>query len=183
MHRELQTPSTLDVEHLQKIRQSVKDSLQHLSALHDKPENSILDIAPQDHAGAREFFKLATIETLDIDPNSNATFIADICRNNSSLINPNRYDLVVCTEVLEHTTKPWDAAKEIARLLRPGGVLLATAPFNFRIHGPLPDCFRFTEYGWRALLEDYFLNIKITSLESPDRPLMPIHYTVVAEAK
>jgi 2-polyprenyl-3-methyl-5-hydroxy-6-metoxy-1,4-benzoquinol methylase len=87
--------------------------------------------------------------------------------------------VVVCTEVLEHTLNPFLAVDEIHRLLKAGGILLATTPFNFRIHGPLPDCWRFTEHGIRALLRN-FSEVKIDAAEDKRRFLMPFHYTTVA---
>ena len=54
-----------------------------------------------------------------------------------------------------------------------------TTPFNFRIHGPLPDCWRFTEHGIRALLKD-FESVHIESLEDENRFLMPLQYTTTA---
>lgn len=38
------------------------------------------------------------------------------------------FDVVVCLEVLEHLFQPQLAAQEILRVLRPGGVLIATVP-------------------------------------------------------
>ena len=39
-----------------------------------------------------------------------------------------QFDAVVCLEVLEHLFEPHVACREIARVLRPGGVLVATVP-------------------------------------------------------
>jgi SAM-dependent methyltransferase len=39
------------------------------------------------------------------------------------------FDAVLCTEVLEHLPDPVRALDELARLLRPGGMLITTAPF------------------------------------------------------
>ncbi|HTI80195.1 MAG TPA: methyltransferase domain-containing protein [Acetobacteraceae bacterium] len=39
------------------------------------------------------------------------------------------FDAVLCTEVLEHLPDPVRAIEELARLLRPGGALILTAPF------------------------------------------------------
>lgn len=39
------------------------------------------------------------------------------------------FDAVLCTEVLEHIVDPVAALNEMARLLKPGGVLIVTAPF------------------------------------------------------
>jgi SAM-dependent methyltransferase len=38
------------------------------------------------------------------------------------------FDVVLCLEVLEHLFAPHDAAREMLRVLRPGGALLATVP-------------------------------------------------------
>ncbi len=40
------------------------------------------------------------------------------------------FDLVWCSEVLEHLFAPLETAKEIARVLKPGGVLLVTVPYH-----------------------------------------------------
>jgi methionine biosynthesis protein MetW len=38
------------------------------------------------------------------------------------------FDLVICTEVLEHLFAPHEALREIRRVLEPGGVFIATVP-------------------------------------------------------
>ena len=177
-------PSPLDIKFLSLIRENIEmfmrqSALRYGSELNNK--RRMLDVAPQDHVGARPFFPdCFVIDTLDINPDSKATIIADLCDRNESLIPAGHYDFVVCTEVLEHTLRPWDAINEIHRVLKKGGVLLLSVPFNFRIHGPLPDCWRFTEHGLRAIL-DKFKIVELKSLETPERTLMPIHYTVIAE--
>lgn len=171
--------SEMDKGHLRLIRANVSSFVQQCADQHDKSNSLLLDIAPQDHEGAAPYFKKATIETLDIDKNSGATYIADICTNNKKIISSEYFDFVVCTEVLEHTLQPFDAVSEIERILKPGGLVFASSPFNFRIHGPLPDCWRFTEHGWRALFKNFEI-IELKALEKPDRFLSPIHYTLVA---
>jgi methionine biosynthesis protein MetW len=38
------------------------------------------------------------------------------------------FDVIVCVEVLEHLFAPLDAVREMARVLRPGGLLIVTVP-------------------------------------------------------
>jgi len=170
--------SQFDQECYLKIRNNVSKFLKDCAGKYDCEECLVLDIAPQIHEGAKAYFKKAKIETLDIDTNSGATYIADITKYNR-VIPDKRFNIIVCTEVLEHTLNPLSAIKEIFRLLKPSGILLLTVPFNFRIHGPLPDCWRFTEHGLRELLKKFY-SIKIESIATPNRNLMPIHYTVIA---
>ena len=61
---------------------------------------------------------------------------------------------VVCTQVLEHVPRPWDAVRELARVLRPGGVLILSVPHLSAIHEAPHDYFRYTRYGLTALLEE-----------------------------
>lgn len=171
--------SPVDVEHLQVIRDGVEHLMRMASDRYGAHAERLLDVAPQDHAGARPYFPPSVeVVTFDIDPSSGADVIGDLCATNE-LLASGSFDVVVCTEVLEHVLRPFDAIDEIYRLLRPGGTLVASSPFNFRIHGPLPDCWRFTEYGWRALLRD-FDTVEIIAKESPGRALMPIQYLVMA---
>jgi SAM-dependent methyltransferase len=172
--------SEIDERNLKFIRNNVSSFIQNCATKYDNSNAELLDIAPQDHKGAKPYFHQSRIETLDIDESSNATYIADICEDNSNIIPSDSFDYVVCTEVLEHTLQPFDAVNEIGRILKKGGVALISVPFNFRIHGPLPDCWRFTEHGLRELFRDFEI-IKLNSLEDKDRFLMPIHYTLIVK--
>lgn len=44
------------------------------------------------------------------------------------------YDAVLCTEVFEHLPDPVRAIDELSRLIKPGGILIATAPFWSMTH-------------------------------------------------
>jgi len=170
--------SDLDIRKLAEIRANVSLFMQRCGDRYDREGFLLLDVAPQDHEGAAPYFRHSTIETLDINPESGADHIADLCATNANIA-ADRFDGIVCTEVLEHTLNPFAAVAEIHRLLRPGGLVFATTPFNFRIHGPLPDCWRFTEHGLRALFNRFDL-VELNALDDPDRFLMPTHYTLIA---
>jgi SAM-dependent methyltransferase len=172
--------SKTDEIFLKKIRANVELFMQNVSMQYAIKPGILLDIAPQDHLGATPFFsKKIIIETLDIDPNSGATYIVDLC-DCSPLIGEDKFDYVVCTEVLEHTLQPFHAVDNIYKILKPGGYAFITTPFNFRIHGPLPDCWRFTEHGLRELFKKFNI-INLNALDDGERFLMPVQYTMVVQ--
>lgn len=69
------------------------------------------------------------------------------------------WDVILCGQVLEHTLRPWRMVKEMARVLRPGGLVFLTAPTAWPLH-PFPvDCWRFLPDGMRVLLGDAGLEV------------------------
>lgn len=172
-------PSGMDDDHFRLLRDNVRKLMRRAAVIAGSGPARLLDVAPQDHEGARPFFHPAVdIVTFDIDFEASADIVGDICTRNP-LLDDASFDYVVCTEVLEHTLQPFAAVEEMTRVLKPAGRLFLSVPFNFRIHGPLPDCWRFTEHGLRALLGAYEIE-QLDVVETPHRPLMPIHYALVA---
>ncbi len=167
--------SSLDNLHYKIIRQSVRDFQDKCLALLSK-RSLILDVAPQTHLGVLDIAgNFHQVETLDISNLYHPTYVADICGRTQ--IPSSRFDCVFVTEVLEHVSNPFHAIQEIRRVLKPGGLLYASSPLDFRIHGPLPDNWRFTEHGWKQLLSE-FINVEIEEISNPERYLFPIHYRV-----
>lgn len=65
----------------------------------------------------------------------------------------NSIDSVVCTQVFEHLEFPEKSAKEIFRVLKPGGHLLVTVPQMNELHEEPRDFWRYTKFGLRSLFE------------------------------
>jgi SAM-dependent methyltransferase len=174
------TVSEIDKQHYVRIRENIKNFIKNLSEQYDSEDLLVMDVAPEIHMGAKEFFKKSTIKTLDIDPESGADYIMDLCVNNSDIVGNEKFDLIICTEVLEHVNNPFSVVNELRRILKTGGVIAISTPFNFRIHGPLPDNWRFTIHGLKVLFNEFEI-VSINSLDDEDRNLMPIQYTLIAK--
>ena len=91
------TVSDMDVLHLAMMRKNIADFLTEMAGRFDSEKILLLDVAPQVHEGAKAYFLKAKINTLDIDPESKADIIADICQENTSMIKDAQYDFIVCT--------------------------------------------------------------------------------------
>ena len=88
------------------------------------------------------------------------TYICDI---SEIPVGSNHFDIVICTQVLEHLASPSQVFEEFFRILKPDGTLILTTNFMFPIHGEPYDFFRFTSYGLKYLCEKSgFSNIEIT---------------------
>jgi SAM-dependent methyltransferase len=89
---------------------------------------------------------------LDIRPGMGVQILGDV---QALGIGDATFEVVLCTEVLEHLPEPQRAIDEIFRVLVPGGQLLLTTRFLFPIHDAPHDYFRFTKYGLRHLLRQF----------------------------
>ena len=66
------------------------------------------------------------------------------------------FDIIICTEVLEHIPNPVAALAECARLLKSGGTLIITAPFTSMTHfAPYHFCTGFNRYFYEKHLDEY----------------------------
>jgi len=74
----------------------------------------------------------------------------DICVD----VLPERFDLIIAEHVFEHIRWPHRAARNVRRMLVPGGHFLIVTPFLYKVHPNPLDCTRWTEQGLRFFLED-----------------------------
>ena len=96
-------------------------------------------------AGLRPFADLIPGQTIALDfrPRPNLDLIGDA---HHLPFADASVDAVVCTEVFEHLIDPPAAAREIVRILKPGGRLILTTRFCFPLHDRPADYWRFTSY-------------------------------------
>ena len=74
------------------------------------------------------------------------------------------FDAIMCIEVFEHLKEPVLAIKEFARILKPGGFLIVTAPFCSLTHfAPYHFYTGFNKYFYEAILSEN--NFRIIEIE------------------
>ncbi len=169
-------PSTYDIQFEKAHRDFIEGERKIFLSEYTAAEMLLLDV------GNKEKFSLENdckLETLDISPEHNPDYVGDITRKNYDL-SDGKFDAVMCAEVLEHVVDPFSAIRELHRILKCDGHLFITVPLNARIHGPVPDCWRFTEFGLNVMFRDWEI-LRFSRLDTPGRNLFPLHYALVAK--
>ena len=101
-----------------------------------------------------------------IEGNRKATIIADLA--DAPHIPDNTFDCIICTQTLQLIPNLKNAIKTLHRILRPGGILLATAPAISRLEinkqNAWLDHWRFTSHGFNWLFTIDFHPADVTIL-------------------
>lgn len=100
----------------------------------------------------RELFEGRCAEYVGCDMYSSLDHIVKCPADNLSFDKAS-FDTIVCFQVLEHVTNPRQVIEECARVTRPGGTLILTAPFIYPFHASPHDYYRYTASGLRYLVE------------------------------
>jgi len=87
---------------------------------------------------------------------------ADLLAKSEMLpIKENSIDVVLCTQVLEHTQDFAKATEEIHRVLNKNGVAVITLPFVWPLHGIPYDYWRFSKYAIKKMFKGKFKEVII----------------------
>jgi SAM-dependent methyltransferase len=127
----------------------------------------ILDFGGGSNANYRDLMREWTTgcvyETANIDPGIKPTYL--IAPGQMLPIEDTAFDVVVTLNTLEHIYEVEAVLRELLRVLKPEGKLIATVPFLFRIHGHPDDFLRGTPSWWGMTLSRIgFTEIAITPL-------------------
>lgn len=91
------------------------------------------------------------VETLDLTLDGGADHAGTA---ESTGLPSESFDLVLCTQVIEHCMNPWRALAEAFRILKPSGSLIVSAPHVWFYHPHPTDHWRFTQEGLVQLCRD-----------------------------
>jgi len=134
------------------IREAVVDSLPYA-------HGRVLDVGcgtkPYQH-----LFRGHYTEYIGIDFETVQKSKADVFANSLHLpFRSNALDTVFSTQVIEHIPDPFLMMREMARVVRPLGHVIITAPQVWPIHEAPYDFFRYTNYGLEHLATQAGLNV------------------------
>ncbi len=75
-----------------------------------------------------------------------------------------RFDTIIISEVLEHIANPELTWSEMKRILTPGGRIILSVPFFYKIHEAPHDYFRYTEFALKNFAVKN--NLKVLELKN-----------------
>lgn len=133
--------------------------LQFLSAHREDVRGRVLEVAEDTYTRRFGGRRVTQADVLDVDPdNPSATVIADLTA--ADHVASDSYDCIICTETLHLIYDVRKAIETLHRLLKPGGVLLASCPGISHISrydaDRWGDHWRFTSFSLRRLFEEVF---------------------------
>jgi SAM-dependent methyltransferase len=88
-----------------------------------------------------------------------------------------RFDVILCLNVLEHIFEHQKAVDNMHRALKKGGKLVVAVPFCFPLHDEPGDYWRYTEHALRKILKDF----SHVELKHQRARLLPSGYFAIAE--
>jgi SAM-dependent methyltransferase len=163
----------------------ITDAVETVRGRIDVPCPAVLDLG----CGNRPYADLfAGFDYLGVDHSANDSRPDVITDATCLALASERFDLVFCTQVIEHVPDPRALVEESFRVLRPGGFLVLTGPFWWPLHEEPHDYQRFTSHGFCHLLGSAgFTDVEITpdggdwaqfflglALRLGGRPLAPV---------
>lgn len=91
----------------------------------------------------------ATHVMSDIEPGRDVDVVADA--HDLAPFGDGEFDALIAVSTWEHLARPWIAAEQAARVLRPGGILYVGTHQTFPVHGWPSDYFRFSDAALNVL--------------------------------
>lgn len=114
-----------------------------------KPNSLVLD-AGAGNAPYKELFDNFQYETAD-KFDSSCKYVCDLV---AIPVKDEKFDYIVCNQVLEHLPEPKEALKELYRVLKTGGKIICTTPFFYQEHLQPHDFYRYTQFGNSYLFQE-----------------------------
>ncbi|WP_421840172.1 class I SAM-dependent methyltransferase [Mycobacterium sp.] len=100
----------------------------------------------------RHHFEHVTYETADFGAvDKQYAHLDYTCRLEELPMADETYDLVLCSQVLEHVPDPIAVLREIRRVLKPDGQAWLSAPLFYEEHETPYDFCRYTQFAWRRM--------------------------------
>lgn len=147
-------------------KQTSVDILTNLNKEHG-PFEQVLDLGCGDRV-YEDFITSCKYIGLDVEVSGRApgNKKADIFYDGLTIpFKDSQFDLIICTEVLEHSNEPEILLREMKRCLRPDGKIYLSSAFVWGENEQPFDFHRYTQFGWKKLFKKNNLTISLHELD------------------
>lgn len=133
-----------------------------------RPESRVLEIGPDRDPSTycTAVGQTAAWDTLDFASRNDVPLTYRTLDEYTFPVPDAAYDIVFAAQVIEHVRKIWRWMPELARVCRPGGVVVIINPVSWHYHESPVDCWRIYPEGMRALCDDAGLETLLSRWES-----------------
>jgi SAM-dependent methyltransferase len=135
------------------------------------PERDVLEIGPDGFPSTYRQVapeRAGAWDTLDLAGGPELTYQA--AGEYEFPVEDDRYDIVFSAQVLEHVPLVWIWMREVARVCKPGGIVITINPVSWPFHKSPRDCWRVYPDGMSALYDDSSLEVVLSRWESLETP-------------
>ena len=126
------------------------------------PRGRLLDVGGGTGTPIRWMVGRYRVDALDIVP-AVGVIVGDICERTP--IPAETYEIVTSFGTYEHLRRPWRAAEETARILKPGGLATVKTVYSWRYHPTPTDYFRFSHAALESIFEDAGLDTIVSGYD------------------
>lgn len=175
--------------HMRKFADSI---VQHLAA--QKDTLNILEVGPSENIYKECCNELSTAiigqearrlghnyKTLDIV--GNADYICSV-EEVSRHIKDIKFDVLILLGIIEHVGNIHLLSDEFCKITNDKAKVFVNTPYMFKVHGPIPDYWRISEYGYQHLFGKQFdLEFDVFPPDERGKNSMPLSFNVVLTKK
>lgn len=104
---------------------------------------------------------------MDMEAGKNVDIICPEPYNWKEIVSDS-FDVVISGQCMEHVPKPWEWIKEVARVMKPGGLVIVIAPWKWNPHYYPLDCWRVLPDGMKGLFESVGITMIETAMRGAD---------------
>lgn len=135
----------------------IKNSEKKLNILEVGPSENIYKESCEELSTAiiaNEAKKLGHVyKTLDIA--GNADYLCSI-EEVSKHVHDLKFDVIVLLGIIEHVGNIHLLNEEFVKITKDTSIIFINTPYLFKVHGPIPDYWRISEYGYQHLFSKNF---------------------------
>lgn len=142
------------------------------SILKNKYFEKVLDVGSR-HQPYKKIIKFKEYKTLDIDHEQKPDYLVDA--QTFTGVPKKKFDLVIATEILEHTENPTKVVENIYSSLKNNGVAVVSAPSIYIDHSEkgINDYYRFMELSGKEIFKN-FRKVKVHKIGSTSSAIITL---------